>query len=412
MGRLLVAAVLGLYIAHQDFWFWDTADPLLLGFLPAGLWYHALYVLAASALLTVLVKYAWPPNWSARLRRCSGKRIASDSKPLRLPIPRRRAVHRHLRLPARRQKRCAEDYFVAGRSFGQFVFLLSLFGTNMTAFAILGASGHAFANGIVTFGLMASSSALLNPLSILLLGTRIWALGKEYGFLTPVQMFRDRWECGHIGTAIFVLQAGLLVPYIIIGVMGGGTVLATVSGGLVPYWFGAGPGGSGSDELRVLRRHARHCLGQHVADGAVPELRRDRRGRDRLEDGRLRGECNRDAGGRTPGAAADTRTDLAALLPELYVRAALHDGAAAHEYLLPDGAQDGAVPPDGDSLSAVHPGDLAALRVSGGDRQQGHRDPRDPGETGSTRGARRGRRIATGRGADAIARASRLATTS
>ncbi|MBK9167444.1 MAG: sodium:solute symporter family protein [Bryobacterales bacterium] len=133
----------------------------------------------------------------------------------------------------------AEDYFVAGRSLGQFVFLLSLFGTNMTAFAILGASGHAFANGIVTFGLMASSSALLNPLSILLLGTRIWALGKEYGFLTPVQMFRDRWECGHIGTAIFVLQAGLLVPYIIIGVMGGGTVLATVSGGLVPYWFGA-----------------------------------------------------------------------------------------------------------------------------------------------------------------------------
>ena len=35
---------------------------------------------------------------------------------------------------------------------------MSLFGTNMTAFAILGSSGHAFANGIVTYGLMASSS--------------------------------------------------------------------------------------------------------------------------------------------------------------------------------------------------------------------------------------------------------------
>ena len=57
----------------------------------------------------------------------------------------------------------AEDYFLAGRSLGPAVFLLSLFGTNMTAFSILGASGHAFANGIVTYGLMASSSALIIP---------------------------------------------------------------------------------------------------------------------------------------------------------------------------------------------------------------------------------------------------------
>src|SRR5689334_4964261 len=108
----------------------------------------------------------------------------------------------------------------------------------MTAFAILGSSGHAFNNGIVTFGLMASSSALVIPITIFLIGTRVWALGKKYGFMTPVQMFRDRWECTHIGTVIFVVQAVLLVPYIIIGIMGGGTMLYTISGGLVPYWFG------------------------------------------------------------------------------------------------------------------------------------------------------------------------------
>jgi SSS family solute:Na+ symporter len=132
----------------------------------------------------------------------------------------------------------AEDYFLASRSLGPFVFLFSLFGTNMTAFAILGSSGHAFTNGIVTFGLMASSSGLVIPLSIFLIGTRVWALGKKYGFMTPVQMFRDRWECGHIGTVIFIVQAVLLVPYIIIGIMGGGTTLNAISGGLVPYWFG------------------------------------------------------------------------------------------------------------------------------------------------------------------------------
>src|SRR5688500_18924972 len=132
----------------------------------------------------------------------------------------------------------AEEYFLASRSIGPVVFLLSLFGTNMTAFAILGSSGHAFNNGIVTFGLMASSSGLVIPLTIYLMGTRLWALGKRYGFMTPVQLFRDRWECSHIGTVIFAVQAALLVPYVVIAVMGGGTTLHTVSGGLVPFWAG------------------------------------------------------------------------------------------------------------------------------------------------------------------------------
>jgi len=135
-------------------------------------------------------------------------------------------------------RRDAEDYFLAGRSIGPVVFLLSLFGTNMTAFSILGASGHAFANGIVTYGLMASSSALIIPLGIFAVGTRLWALGKRHGFMTPVQMFRDRWECGHIGTVIFVVQAILLVPYVVIAVMGGGTTLRAVTGGFVPFWLG------------------------------------------------------------------------------------------------------------------------------------------------------------------------------
>ena len=132
----------------------------------------------------------------------------------------------------------AEEFFVAGRSLGPAVFLLSLFGTNMTAFTILGSAGHAFGNGILTFGLMASASAFIIPLCLFLFGTRIWSLGRRFGFITPVQMFRDRWECAHIGTFIFVLQAVLLVPYIIIGVMGGGTTIAAISGGAVPYWLG------------------------------------------------------------------------------------------------------------------------------------------------------------------------------
>jgi SSS family solute:Na+ symporter len=132
----------------------------------------------------------------------------------------------------------AEQYFLAGRAVGPYVFLTSLFGTHMTAFAVLGSSGHAFANGIVTFGLMATAAGFITPLFLLLAGTRIWALGRRHGFITPVQMFRDRWECSHIGTVIFAVQAALLVPYIVIGVMGGGTALGAISSGAIPYWAG------------------------------------------------------------------------------------------------------------------------------------------------------------------------------
>ncbi len=132
----------------------------------------------------------------------------------------------------------AEDFFVANRSLGTFVFLLSLFGSNMTSFAILGSSGLSFRQGIGVYGLMASISGIVIPLSIFFIGTRIWALGKKFGHMTQVQIFRDRWEMGHIGTLIFALQAVMLVPYIIIGVMGGGETLEGVSNGFVPYWFG------------------------------------------------------------------------------------------------------------------------------------------------------------------------------
>jgi len=138
----------------------------------------------------------------------------------------------------RKGKASGEDYFLASRSLGQYIFLLALFGTNMTAFSILGASGLAYHRGIGVFGLLASSSAFVIPLTIFFIGTRLWAMGKKFGHMTQVQFLRDRWECGHIGTLIFVLTAVMLVPYIIIGVMGGGQTLEAISRGKVPYWAG------------------------------------------------------------------------------------------------------------------------------------------------------------------------------
>jgi hypothetical protein len=49
-----------MFLAHQDFWFWRMAEPLLFGFLPVGLAYHAFYTLAVSALMLLLCRWAWP----------------------------------------------------------------------------------------------------------------------------------------------------------------------------------------------------------------------------------------------------------------------------------------------------------------------------------------------------------------
>src|SRR6266481_3855173 len=144
----------------------------------------------------------------------------------------------------RQSKANTEDFFLANRSIGSLVFFLSLFATNMTAFAILGSSGQAYRQGIGIYGLMASSSGLVIPLTIFLIGTRLWALGKRFGHQTQVAFFRDRWECDAIGTVIFALSAAMLVPYMIISIMGGGTVLAHISHAqgtaapLIPYWLG------------------------------------------------------------------------------------------------------------------------------------------------------------------------------
>jgi hypothetical protein len=66
---LLAAAIAALYALHQDIWFWRTAHPLVFGFLPVALAYHAAYCLAASVLMWALTKLAWPRHLEGEPRR-------------------------------------------------------------------------------------------------------------------------------------------------------------------------------------------------------------------------------------------------------------------------------------------------------------------------------------------------------
>jgi Protein of unknown function (DUF3311) len=59
---LFFLTIAALYALHQDFWFWRTARPLVFGFLPIGLAYHAAYCLAAALLMWALTRFAWPAH--------------------------------------------------------------------------------------------------------------------------------------------------------------------------------------------------------------------------------------------------------------------------------------------------------------------------------------------------------------
>jgi hypothetical protein len=56
----LVTALI--YVLHQDFWFWRSARPLVFGFLPIGLAYHAFYTVGVSLLMLYLVRRHWPSH--------------------------------------------------------------------------------------------------------------------------------------------------------------------------------------------------------------------------------------------------------------------------------------------------------------------------------------------------------------
>tara|TARA_B100000405_G_scaffold218076_1_gene154455 strand:- start:421 stop:675 length:255 start_codon:yes stop_codon:yes gene_type:complete len=53
-----------MFLAHQDFWWWDDSS-LILGFLPVGLAYHALFSMACAGLGWLAIKKAWPSELEA-----------------------------------------------------------------------------------------------------------------------------------------------------------------------------------------------------------------------------------------------------------------------------------------------------------------------------------------------------------
>ena len=130
-----------------------------------------------------------------------------------------------------------DDFMLASHSIGPFLLLLTMFGTTMTAFALLGSSGEAYKEGIGVYGMMASSSGIIHSLCFFIIGVKIYQHGRRYKYTTQIQFFRDRLQSETIGWVLFPVIVGLIIPYLLIGVMGGGSAVQSMTAGAFPEMF-------------------------------------------------------------------------------------------------------------------------------------------------------------------------------
>lgn len=132
-----------------------------------------------------------------------------------------------------------EDYQAASHSIGPFLLLMSIFGTTMTAFALVGSSGQAYKEGIGVYGMLASSSGIVHSLCFFVIGVRVWSYARKHKYTTQIEFFRDRLESDFFGLLMFPILVGLVIPYLLIGVISGGVVMQALTAGLAPgvEWF-------------------------------------------------------------------------------------------------------------------------------------------------------------------------------
>lgn len=125
----------------------------------------------------------------------------------------------------------SKDYMLASHSIGPVLLLMSIFGTTMTAFALVGSTGESFREGVGVYGMLASSSGIIHSLCFFVLGVKLWSLGHKYGYTTQIQFFRDRLQSDKIGLILFPILVGLVIPYLLIGVMASGSVINSMTSG-------------------------------------------------------------------------------------------------------------------------------------------------------------------------------------
>ncbi len=110
-------------------------------------------------------------------------------------------------------KATAEDYYLAGRGLGTVVLVGTLIATYASMWTFLGAVGGNYRLGI-SFVSMMMIWNLIWPLMYWFMGTKVWLLGKKYGYITYSQLINDYYDSKWLGIIASIIGILALLPYI------------------------------------------------------------------------------------------------------------------------------------------------------------------------------------------------------
>jgi SSS family solute:Na+ symporter len=129
-----------------------------------------------------------------------------------------------------------EDFLLYGRRAGFVVLYLTVVATFHSAFAFLGSGGFFYTHGIGFW--MAGTWTVLVGAITYVLGTRIWALGKAFGYMTPADMLADFYESEAVRVVVAVVSVVFTILYIQVQAQGLGYIINVASGERISYEVG------------------------------------------------------------------------------------------------------------------------------------------------------------------------------
>ncbi len=125
-----------------------------------------------------------------------------------------------------------DDFMMYGRNAGFFILYLSVVSTYHSAFAFLGSGGFFYTHGIGFWD--AGTWTLLVGLITYVIGTRIWILGKHFGYMTPADMLADYYESEVVRVLVAVISVVFTMLYIQVQSLGLGYILSAATGDRIP----------------------------------------------------------------------------------------------------------------------------------------------------------------------------------
>ena len=120
-----------------------------------------------------------------------------------------------------------EDYYLAGRNQGWIISTLTIWATFFSSFALLGAPGKVYSEGVV-FALVPLNVSVAG-FCIYLLGGRLWRIGRSKGYVTPADLVADYYGSQVVLRLLVALVAFLFViPYVMMQIKAGGELSAVL----------------------------------------------------------------------------------------------------------------------------------------------------------------------------------------